>query len=111
AAWADVELSAGAILSLTLPPGLPEPRERALPSAAPGTHIDQVWWADDAWRVLSVPDPPPTPDARHQTIATPTPQPGQTVAVGAQRVERLATLDAYAGLADQVHAGGQLREA
>jgi len=44
-AWTDVELSSGATLNLTLPPGLIEPRERALPPAAPGTHIAQVWWA------------------------------------------------------------------
>jgi hypothetical protein len=39
---------------------------------------------------------------RRADEATPTPQPGQTVAISPHNVERLATLDAYAGLADQV---------
>jgi hypothetical protein len=96
-----------------LPTGLRELRERTLPPAAPGTHIDQVWWADGAWRVRSVQSPPTYPqDARQRTSEpTPTPQPGQIVAVGPHRVERLATLDAYAGLADQVHRESQLIEA
>ena len=111
--WADIELHASQALTLTLPAGLPDPRERSLPPAAPGTHIDQVWWADGAWRVTSVQDPPPSPkDNRSQQAGpTPTPQPGQTVAVSAQSVERLATLDAYAGLADQVHVNHELVEA
>jgi hypothetical protein len=106
-AWADIALQAGQALTLTLPVGLMEPRVRALPSAAPGTHIDQVWWADGAWRVASVQNPLPEPDdqPRHDE-PTPTPQPGQTVAVTQSNVERLATLDAYAGLADQVHVIG-----
>ena len=41
-AWADIQLLANQALTLTLPLGLMEPRERALPPAAPGTHIDQV---------------------------------------------------------------------
>src|SRR5947208_2142701 len=80
-------------LTLTLPAGLPDPRERSLPPAAPCTHIDRVWWADGAWRVVSVQDPPPAPnDNRRQPSGpTPTAPPGQTVAVSAQSVERLAT--------------------
>jgi hypothetical protein len=111
--WADIELQAGQALTLTLPAGLMEPRERSLPAAAPGTHIEQVWWADDAWRVMSVQDPPPAPQNQNRGSSepTPTPQPGQTVAVTRSNVERLATLDVYAGLADQVHVDGQLREA
>lgn len=112
-AWTDIDLRANEVLTLTLPAGLPEPRERSLPSAAPGTHIDQVWWADGAWRVTSVQDTLPEPEDRRRTSyePTPTPQPGQTVAVSAQSVERLATIDAYAGLADQVHHNDQLIEA
>ena len=112
-AWADIILQSGAALTVTLPAGLPTPIERSIPAAAPGTHIDQVWWADGAWRVLSVPDAPAiSPDAAHQSAGpTSVAIPGQTVAIGAQSVERLSTLDAYAGLADQVHVGGQLREA
>src|SRR5262249_9535732 len=112
-AWADIELRAGQALTLTLPVGLATPRERSLPAAAPGTHIDQVWWADSAWRVTSVQDPAPAPPNQNRGSDTPTPppQPGQTVAVSRSNIERLATLDAYAGLADQVHINGQLREA
>jgi len=106
-AWANVTLRASQALTLTLPAGLSEPRERSLPPAAPGTHIEQVWWADDAWRVFSVQDPPATP----QASVTATPLPRQTVAVSAQGMERLPTLDAYAGLADQVHVNHRLLEA
>jgi hypothetical protein len=110
---ADIELQAGEALALTLPAGLPEPRERALPPAAPGTHIDQVWWADGGWRVASVADAPPASQGkdRYDADATPTPQPGQTIAITRSNVERLSTLDAYDGLADRVHVDGQLREA
>jgi hypothetical protein len=41
----------------------------------------------------------------------PTPYAGQTVALGAGHAERLTTIDAYAGLADQAHVGGALIEA
>jgi len=111
-AWAGIALRASQALTLTMPAGLGEPRERSLPQAAPGTHIDQVWWADGAWRATSVYDPPPPPKDNHyqQSGPTPTPQPGQTVAVSDRSVERLATLDAYTGLADQVHIDGQLLE-
>src|SRR5262245_284059 len=110
-AWADVTIHANEILTLTLPTGLPRPRERALPPAAPGTHIEQVWWADGAWRVLSAPNAQPSAANARGDGPTPTLPPGQTVAVGAQGVERLSTLDAYAGLADQVHINEQLIEA
>jgi hypothetical protein len=113
AAWTDITLAASTALTVTLPAGLPLPTERSVPSAAPGTHIGQVWWADGAWRVLSLPDSPArvSETGRETAGPTPSPQPGQTVAVGTQSVERLSTLDAYAGLADQVHIHGQLREA
>jgi hypothetical protein len=110
--WADIDLQAGQALTLTLPAGLPDPRERALPPAAPGTHIDQVCWADGAWRVTSVQDAPAeSKDKRRDDEPTPTAQPGQTVAISSQSVERMATLDAYGGLADQVRIKDQLREA
>jgi hypothetical protein len=107
--WADIELRAGSAVTLTLPVGLSKPRERELPPAAPGTHIEQVWWADGAWRVVSVPNSQPTSESgRGQDYSPiPTPQPGQTVAVRARGVERLATLDAYAGLADQLHVSAE----
>jgi len=111
--WADVTLHTSAALTLTLPSGLLTPRERPVPPAAPGMHVEQVWWADGAWRVRSLPDLPSELPDSHRTSAEPTPppQPGQTIAISAHNVERLATLDAYAGLADQVHVGGQLHEA
>ena len=111
--WADVALHASETLTLTLPAGLSAPHERLIPPAAPGMHIDHVWWADGAWRVRSVPDLPhePLDSQRPRVEPTPGPQSGQTIAISEQNVERLATLDAYVGLADQVHVGSQLREA
>ncbi len=111
--WADVALHASEALTLTLPAGLPTPRERPIPPAAPGMHVEQVWWADGAWRVRSVQDLPAAPPDSHRASAEPTPLPqsGQTIAISAHNVERLATLDAYGGLADQVHVGSQLYEA
>jgi hypothetical protein len=84
-----------------------------LPAAAPGTHIDQVYWADGAWRVTSIHEVPPDKSDQDQHSSTPTPAavPAQTVAVSPSGMERLATLDAYAGLADQVHVRNQLIEA
>src|SRR6266545_279527 len=112
-AWADIILDASQALTLTLPTGLAEPRERFLPPAAPGSHIAQVWWADGAWRVQSVQNPlPPAKDSPVQTTGvTPTSEPAQLVAVSTQGMERLPTLDAYAGLADQVHVNERLLEA
>jgi hypothetical protein len=111
--WANVTLRASQALTLTLPTGLAEPRERSLPPAAPGSHIAQVWWADGAWRIQSAQNPlPPTKDSPAQaTGETPTAQASQIVLVSAQGMERLPTLDAYAGLADQVHVSSQLLEA
>ncbi len=109
-AWANVDLQAGSALTVTLPTGLPSPRERALPPAAPGSEIAQVWWADGAWRVLSTPIEAHIENAETGQPTT-APAPGQTVAVRASSVERLAMLDAYTGLADQVHRDGRLVEA
>ncbi len=108
--WAEVELRAGQALTVTLPAGMLAPRERALPPAAPGSEIAQVWWADGAWRVLSAPNKALIENAQADQ-PTAVPAPGQTVAVSAGGVERLATLDAYAGLADQAHRDGRLVEA
>jgi hypothetical protein len=74
--------------------------------------LGAVWWADGAWRVRSEPLPLLTPESEAQrTDPIPTVEAGQTVAIRAQGTERLTTLDAYAGLADQVHVNGQLVEA
>lgn len=112
-AWAIVTLRAGEALTLTLPAGLPEPRELPLPPPAPGWRIDQVWWADDAWRIVSVPDQPTPPASESSSPRgpTPAPSPAETVAIGRRGAERLSTLDAYGGLADQVHLNDQLLEA
>src|SRR6266545_2018891 len=42
--WTTFTLRASEALTLTLPAGLSVPIERSLPPAAPGTHIEQVWW-------------------------------------------------------------------
>jgi hypothetical protein len=60
--------------------------------------------------MLSVPVPLPTPEGDAVSPA-PAPYAGQTVALGVGHAERLATIDAYAGLADQAHIGGELAEA
>lgn len=110
--WADVSLGAGQTLTLTLPAGLAALRVRALPPPAPGFTAQAIWWADGAWRVRSEPLPIPTAESEAQrTDPTPTIEAGQTVAIRTQGTERLSTLDAYAGLADQVHVDGQLVEA
>ena len=110
--WTDVSLGVGQALTLTLPLGLPSPRVRALPPPAPGMTLGAVWWADGSWRVRSEPLPIPTPESEAQhTDTTPTVDAGQTVAIRAQGTDRLSTLDAYAGLADQVHVNGRLLEA
>lgn len=109
--WADLELHAGQTLSLDLPPGLSAPRERPLLSAAPGMHIADVWWADNGWRVTSVPNTPPEPERGTKNGSSmPTARAGQTIAIGDQATVRLPTLDAYAGLADQMYVKGRLRE-
>ncbi len=109
-AWADIELRSGLPITLTLPTGLPQPREQLLAAPAPGLQIEQVWWADGAWRVTGAPKPADhATDERHDPIATPVAR--QTVAVRAEATERLTTLDAYAGLADQVHVRGHAVEA
>ncbi|MEN9933752.1 MAG: hypothetical protein RLZZ387_331, partial [Chloroflexota bacterium] len=109
-AWADVTLVAGEALTITLPSGLPSPRVQLLAPAAPGLRIDRVWWADESWRMVSMPVPRPTSEGEAVSPA-PTPYAGQTVALGAGRAERLATIDAYAGLADQAYVGDALVEA
>jgi hypothetical protein len=109
--WADVELGASETLALTLPPGLPSPRMRVLPPSAPGFTIAHVWRAGDAWRVHSVPAPTSEPGAGEAVLATATTSPGQTNAITARGLERLSTIDAYGGLADEVHVGDRRLEA
>jgi hypothetical protein len=109
-ASARVVLGPGERLDLALPAGLPPPRARPLPPPAPGMRVEQVWWADGGWRIRSAPiltsTAEPDPGA-----ATPTPAPAQTVALGPLGTERLSTLDAYAGLADQLRVEDRLLEA
>jgi hypothetical protein len=104
--WADVSFTAGLTTSLTLPPGLPEPRERVLPPPAPGFAVEQVWWADGGWRVRSRPMLAEEDDAATaETAPTSEPAAQQVVAVTENGFERLAMIDAYGGLADQGHRG------
>lgn len=109
-AWTTVDSQATGEQTVTLRPGLFTPKVRAIPPAAPGLKIDQVWRADAAWRVVSVPNIPALSQAQSQpqSIVRPTPLPGQTVAIGSRGLERMPTIDAYKGVADEIHIDGQL---
>ncbi len=109
--WADLTLRAGDVFTITLPAGLDPPHERLLPPAAPGMRIQSVWRADNAWRVVSMPQEISIEQSPDRNIPTPTPASGQMLSVGGRRTERLTTIDAYAGLADQLHLNGTLFEA
>jgi hypothetical protein len=109
--WADVTLSAGTPLTITLPTGLPEPRTQLLTPAAPELQIDHVWWADGGWRVLNVPAQEEVTETGKTTPSEPQRYAGQTIALRSGSAVRLSTIDAYAGLADQVHIGDARVEA
>jgi hypothetical protein len=109
--WANVTLAAGEPLTITLPSGLGEPRTQLLAPAAPDLKIDRVWQADGGWRVLNMPAREAVAEGEDVTLSELLPYTGQTVMLRAGGAERLSTLDAYAGLADQVHIGGALIEA
>ncbi len=111
--WTTVELKAGQALTLTLPRGLATPRVRQIPPAAPGTTISSIGWADGAWRVHSSALPElgqNSGTARTGDEHVPV-MPAQTVAITAEGLEPLATLDAYGGRADHVQVNGTRREA
>jgi len=110
-AWAQVELRSGETLQLDLPSGLPTPQVRQLPASAPNMEVAQVWRSDGAWRVLNSPRLDDLAVTPTPADAQATPQPVQTVAFGLRGAERLTTIDAYGGLADQLHLEGRLLEA
>lgn len=88
----DIYLRVGVPLTVTLPAGL-RVRARPLAAAAPGAQIADVWRADDGWRITSVSVPPETVPAGWQPIT-------RTLVLGPRGIQRAATIDAYAGLAD-----------
>jgi hypothetical protein len=110
-AWADVMLRAGETLTVTLPPGLAPPVVRPLPVAAPGMTIERVEWVDGTWRARSTAAAQPTAEADAGLSATPPPVSSHTIAFGARGTERLSTIDAYGGLADQLQLDGRRLEA
>ena len=106
--WAHLTLRSGETATLSLPPGLPAPRVRRMPSAAPGMPVAAIWRAGDSWRVQSVEAPPTETrenDADRRDLAT------QTIAIGSRGVERLMTIDAYRGRADVLTVGSVRYEA
>ncbi|MGQ9549844.1 MAG: TolB family protein [Roseiflexus sp.] len=106
--WAHLRLRSGETATLSLPPGLPAPRVRRMPSAAPGMRIAAIWRAGDSWRIQSVALPSTgngENDIDYHNLAT------QTIAIGSHRVERLMTIDAYRGRADVLTIDGIRYEA
>ncbi len=113
ASWTAVDLQAGQPITLTLPPGLPTPRVRPIPPAAPGTTINSITWADGAWRVQSSAASARTVETQRASMAPQPelPMPAQTVAITADGLQPLPTLDAYGGRADEVTVNGTRYEA
>jgi hypothetical protein len=106
--WAEITLRSGEMITVDLPAGQPAPHVRPLPPAAPGMQVAHIWHADGAWRVVSRPEPVASAETETGGAEpTATPQPGQTLAFGPRGAERLGTIDAYAGLADQLRADGR----
>lgn len=106
--WVRLTLRSGETVTLSLPPGLPAPRVRRMPSAAPGMPVVAIWRAGDSWRVQSVASPPTENrenDAEPRDLAT------QTIAISSRGVERLMTIDAYRGRADVLTIGSVRYEA
>lgn len=106
--WVHLTLQAGETVSLSLPPGLPPPCVRQMPSAAPGMRIASIWRAGDSWRVQSVVPLPSDAEAKDLDENAPA---TQTIAFGASGVERLTTIDAYRGRADVLTVDGARYEA
>ena len=108
--WADITLRSGQTLTVTLPIGL-QPVAQPLTAAAPGMYVKQVYYADGAWRIQSVPE---VPSLSQDTTVTESPafqgQTSQTIAIRPSGAERLATIDTYGGLADQMTLDGKLLE-
>jgi hypothetical protein len=106
--WVRLALRSGETVSLSLPPGLPPPQVRQMPSAAPGMRIASIWRAGDSWRVQSIMSPPSGAEAKDADGNTPA---TQTIAIGTWGVERLTTIDAYRGRADVLTINGVRYEA
>ncbi len=113
ASWTTVDLQAGQPLTLTLPSGLPTPRVRPILPAAPGTAVSAISWADGAWRVQSSAVGSSTVEPQRVGVGgqPALPLPAQTVAITADGLEPLPTLDAYGGRADEVTVNGTRYEA
>lgn len=107
-AWTSVEIAADGSQDIALQPGLLTPRVRAIPAAGPGLKVDRIWRADGAWRVVSVPNIVASANTNQQASVRPTALPGQTVAIKPQGLERMSTIDAYKGIADEIHSGDTL---
>ncbi len=104
ASWADVTVRSGITTTLTLPPPL-RTTTRTIPVGAPGSILTTIWWANNGWRITSNPlSPTAGPSA---SGPTPTPEAGQTVALVGERSQRIPTIDAYAGIADEMQIGGR----
>jgi hypothetical protein len=104
-AWTTLDLQATKPITLTLPPGLPEPLVRRVPPAAS--------WADGAWRVQSGAVASTTEHAQRSRVpgqAAPS-EPTHTAALTIDSLQPLPTLDAYGGRADQVQVAGSRYEA
>lgn len=106
--WIHVALHAGEMVALDLPPGLPLPQVRRMPSAAPGMRLASIWRAGDSWRVQSITPPLADTDAKDAGESVPA---TQTIAVAASGIERLTTIDAYRGRADVLTVNGVRYEA
>lgn len=106
--WVRLTLQPRETAALDLPPGLPPPQVRRMPSAAPGMRLASIWRAGDSWRVQSITPPPSDTEAKDAGEGAPA---TQTIAISATGVERLTTIDAYRGRADVLTLNGVRYEA
>jgi hypothetical protein len=97
--WSDITLMAGITTTVRLSGGITV-SVRPIPPAAPGMSITSVMPDASGWRVVS------QPLANGVTALPP-----QTMHIGSRSSARMVTIDAYRGLADQVHVAGTLVEA
>ena len=82
-----------------------------LPPVAPGYRLDQGTWTDGAWRIISRPQrlpSTPTPGPNFDQIVR-TPQ-TQTIAVRDGEAKRILDIDAFDGVADEVHLAAGARQ-
>jgi len=105
--WAEVQLTSGVTTTLELPPGLAPIEVRPLPPAAPGTAITRVSHVAGAWRIQSSAVAVAADDGSSETVL----QDAQTVALTADGLEPLATIDAFGGRADVLRTADSSLEA